>query len=245
MEHVPLLSAFAAGFLSFITPCVLPLVPGYVAYVSGASLDGGRGGLTPAESGRTRRRVLAGSVAFIIGFSVVFIVIGASATSAGQFLLGRQVLFGRLAGSLVILIGFHTLGVLRLDRLMTDRRAQAAGPVMPAGLAWALLVGAAFAFGWTPCIGPILTAILFVGSDRETVGRGVVLLGVYSGGLAVPFLVTAAAVERLAVRIGSVRRRERALAAGSGALLILLGALIFTGRVTVIAQFLTRYLPVF
>lgn len=234
MEHVTLLAAFAAGFFSFASPCVAPLLPGYAAYVSGVAIDG-----------QPRRRVLAAALAFVLGFSLLFITIGASATAAGQFVASRQSLFARLAGSLVILVGFHTLGVIRLDRLAEARRAAGPGVLGPAGAMGALLVGVAFVFGWTPCIGPVLTAILFVGGADETVGRGVLLLAVYSLGLAVPFLGMALGIEWLCSRVNARYRCERVLAAASGTLLVLLGAFIFTGRVTVFAELLTPYLPVF
>lgn len=245
MENVTILAAFLAGFLSFVSPCVLPLVPGYLAYVSGMSLDEIHGGRPVPPSRGVHRRVLTASLAFAVGFSLIFIAIGASATSLGQFLLSRQLLFARMSGGLVILVGFHTMGVLRIDRLTGQRPARTPGLLMPASVGGALLLGVAFVFGWTPCIGPVLTAILFVGGAEETVGEGVTLLSVYSAGLAVPFLATSLAVERLVSLTGAVRRHERALAAVSGVLLILLGSLIFTGRVTVIAQFLTRFLPVY
>lgn len=238
-ENVTLLAAFGAGLLSFISPCVLPLVPGYLSYISGLSLDEIRGD----AAADTRRRVVLASLAFIAGFSLVFISLGASASYIGQLLMSRLTLLGRIAGAVVIIFGLHTMGVLRIEWLYQEKRVQTSG--RPAGLAGALLVGVAFAFGWTPCIGPILSGILAIAAAQDTIGSGVRLLSAYSLGLAVPFFATAMMVDRFFAAFARVRRYYHAIEVVSGALLVAIGLLIFTNRFTVIAGWLTPYLPVY
>jgi cytochrome c-type biogenesis protein len=239
-ENVTLLAAFGAGLLSFISPCVLPLIPGYLSYISGLSLDEMRGGAASAQS---RRGVLLSSLAFILGFSLVFIALGASASVIGKFLMARLTLLGRIAGVIIILFGLHTMGVLRIGWLYQEKRMQTSQ--RPTGLVGAMLVGIAFAFGWTPCIGPILAGILAIAAAQNTVGEGVKLLAVYSLGLGVPFFATALAINRFFGALAKIRRHYHAIEMTSGALLVAIGVLIFTNRFTIIAQWLTPYLPVY
>ena len=172
MQEVSLFAAFVAGILSFISPCVLPLIPGYVSFVSGVTLDEMRGtgaAATIAPAGAKRRAVVM-SLAFVLGFSLVFIALGASATAIGTLLMDHLTLLGKIAGVIIILFGLHMMGVLKIDWLYSEKRVQASKK--PAGFFGAILVGIAFAFGWTPCIGPILSAILFVAAAQETVSEG-------------------------------------------------------------------------
>lgn len=243
MENVTLLAAFAAGFLSFISPCVLPLIPGYVSFVSGVSLDEMRGGPDASPSAALRRRTFITSLAFVLGFSFVFITLGASATAIGQLVMSRFSLLGRIGGALIILFGLHTIGVFRIGWLYQEKRVQTAKK--PASLFGAMLVGVAFAFGWTPCIGPILAAILLVAGAQQTVREGVILLAIYSAGLAIPFIATSLAIDHFFSAFAKIRRHYKAIEITSGALLIVIGVLIFTGRLTIIAQYLTPYLPVY
>ena len=250
-ENVTLLAAFGAGLLSFVSPCVLPLIPGYLSYISGLSLDEMRGGapggggaaVAVAVSTDTRRRVVLSSLAFILGFSIVFVALGASASYIGQFLTSRLTLMGRIAGAIIIIFGLHTMGVLRIEWLYQEKRVQTTS--RPVGFIGAALVGIAFAFGWTPCLGPILAGILAVAATQDTVGHGVRLLSAYSLGLGVPFLATALAINRFFVAFAKIRRHYHAIEVTSGALLVAIGVLIFTNRFTVIAQWLTPYLPVY
>ena len=237
-ENVTLVAAFVAGFLSFISPCVLPLIPGYISFVSGASLEDMRAG-----GAATRRQVLVRSLAFVLGFSLVFIAFGASASAIGSFVLERQRLLGRIAGALIILFGLHMMGVFRLAFLDNEKRAQTQRK--PTGPFGAFLVGLAFAFGWTPCIGPILAGILVVAGSRETIGEGVLLLAVYSLGLGVPFLLTSVAIDRFFSVAAAIRRHYHAIEMTSGGLLVAIGLLIFTEQLTVIVRYLQPYLPVF
>ena len=250
-ENVTLLAAFGAGLLSFISPCVLPLIPGYLSYISGLSLDEMRGG--PVAGGGTavavarppgvRRQVVLSSLAFIIGFSLVFVSLGAAASAIGQFLAQRQALFNRIAGAVIVIFGLHTMGVLRIEWLYQEKRVHTSRK--PAGFIGAGLVGVAFAFGWTPCIGPILAGILALAGSQETVAKGVRLLGVYSLGLGVPFLATALMIDRFFSAMGRIRRYYHTIEIISGALLVVIGLLIFTNKFTVIAKWLTPYLPVY
>ena len=244
-ENVTLLAAFGAGLLSFISPCVLPLVPGYLSYVSGLSLDELRGTSARATTvpSAARGRVVVASLAFILGFSLVFVALGATASAAGQFLIERLPILSRLAGVVIIIFGLHTMGVLRIEWLYQTKQVQTRRK--PAGPIGAILVGAAFAFGWTPCLGPILAGILAVGASRETVGDAVQLLATYSLGLGVPFLVTGLAINKFFGAMARIRRHYHAIELVSGALLVIIGLLIFTNRFTVIAQWLSPYLPVY
>lgn len=242
IENVSLLAAFGAGLLSFISPCVLPLIPGYLSYISGLSLDEMRG--TGVEvSPDVRSRVLWSSFAFIIGFSLVFVALGASASVIGQFLMSRLTILGRVAGVIIVLFGLHTMGLLRIDWLYQEKRVQTNR--RPAGFIGALLVGVAFAFGWTPCIGPILAGILAIAAAQETIGQGVRLLLAYSLGLAVPFFATALAINRFFAAFARIRKHYHFVELTSGALLVVIGILIATNRFTVIARSLQPYLPVY
>jgi cytochrome c-type biogenesis protein len=256
-ENVTLLAAFGAGLLSFVSPCVLPLIPGYLSYVSGLSVDEMRGD-TPTAIGASgggaavaavtapavRRRVVMASLAFILGFSLVFVTLGASASALGQFLMSnRLTVLNRIAGAVIIIFGLHTMGVLRIEWLYQEKRVQTNR--RPAGMVGAALVGIAFAFGWTPCIGPILAGILAIASTRDTVGDGIRLLSAYSLGLGVPFLATALAIDRFFAAFAKIRRHYHKIEVVSGVLLIAIGILIFTNRFTIIAQWLTPYLPVY
>ena len=244
MQEVTLLAAFVAGVLSFVSPCVLPLIPGYLSFVSGVTLDEMRGtsvgGSAPAD---VRRRAVTMSIAFVIGFSIVFISLGASATAIGSLLMEHLSILGKIAGVVIILFGLHMMGVLKIGMLYSEKRMQTSGK--PAGFFGAMLVGIAFAFGWTPCIGPILAAILAVAAAQESVGEGVKLLAVYSAGLGVPFIATSLAINKFFAASARIRKHYHAIEVVSGVLLVVVGALIFTNRFTVIAQLLTPYFPTF
>lgn len=238
MPDVTLLAAFGAGFLSFISPCVLPLIPGYISYVSGMSLEDMR----TADAG-ARRRLLVATLLFILGFSIVFMAMGASASAIGGWLLSNLRIVQKIAGVIIIILGLHLAGVFRLRFLDRDTRVQTSRkPATPLG---AVVVGMAFGFGWTPCIGPILGGILAIAGSKSTISEGVLLLGVYSAGLGVPFLLTSLAIDRFFSASAKVRRYYRAIELVSGLLLIVLGLLMFTGRFTLIIRWLQPYLPVF
>ena len=226
-DHLNWLTAAAAGLLSFLSPCVLPLVPGYVSYISGVSLQNLKAG-----DSRITRRVFRSSLLFVLGFSFVFIALGASATAVGKLLLDRISALRQVAGLVVILFGAHLTGIVRIPFLNYEKKMEAKRPLTSAG---AFLVGAAFAFGWTPCIGPILAGILTLASTQQTVGQGITLLVAYSLGLGVPFLITSFGVQTVWARF---RRYVRAFEVASGLLLIAIGALMFFDRIGMLAQYL-------
>ena len=244
VESPTFLAAFVAGVLSFISPCVLPLIPGYLSYISGLTLDEMQGTGDGAMSlGAARRRVLVASIFFILGFSFVFICFGAAASVVGQYMLERQRLLAKIAAVIVIVFGLHTMGVLRIGWLYSEKRVQV--EKKPTSLFGAFFVGLAFAFGWTPCIGPILAGILAIAGTQQTVGQGVQLLAVYSAGLGLPFLLTAFAINQFFTVFKRIRKHYHLIEIISGLLLVLIGLLIFTNRFTLIAKWLTPYLPTF
>ena len=259
LEQLSLLSmlvAFVAGVLSFVSPCVLPLIPGYISFISGATLEEMRGRAAPAagvaEAGTAvatappagaSRRILLTSLAFVAGFSLVFVAFGATASVIGQLLGSNKSKIAYVAGALLIVLGLHMMGVFRIGFLDYEKRARASK--RPAGLLGAGLVGIAFAFGWTPCIGPILGGILTIAGTQESVAQGVLLLAAYSLGLGVPFLLTAVAINRFFAAFARIRRHYRAIEMVSGGLLIGIGLLMLLGRMTAITNALTPYLPTF
>jgi cytochrome c-type biogenesis protein len=239
-QEVTLLAAFAAGFLSFVSPCVLPLIPGYISFVSGISVEEMRSDAAPTSS---RLQIFGTSLAFVLGFSLVFIALGASATVVGKFLFARLPLFSKIAGLVLIVFGLHTMGAFRLAFLESEKRVHQQRK--PAGPLGAMLVGIAFAFGWTPCIGPILGGILAIAGSKNSVSEGVILLAVYSLGLGIPFLLTSLAINQFLGAAKRIRKHYHAIELTSGALLIAIGVLIFTGELTIITRYLQPYLPSF
>jgi cytochrome c-type biogenesis protein len=228
------------------------LIPGYLSFISGVSLEemrgmpvggGGAVAMTAGVSDAAKRQVIVTSLFFILGFSLVFVALGASATVLGQFLMERLTIFGKVAGVLLVIFGLHTIGVFKIQWLLQEKRVQS--NAKPAGMLGATVVGISFAFGWTPCIGPILSAILLVAAQQESVNQGILLLSVYSLGLAIPFLLTAIAINQFFVAFSKIRRYYHTIEIVSGVLMIVIGVLIFTNRFTIIAQWLTPYLPTF
>jgi len=276
--EVSAIAAFIAGLVSFLSPCVLPLVPGYISMLSGIGVDQLQQGQQPRSS------LFGSSLAFVGGFSVVFISFGASASAVGQFLVRNRNLLAPLAGALIVLFGLHLVGWLGRFSIRTGLAIGAAlvaaavvlwlrpvpadsgtgrtlGPVHlisisliffagpfltrwlnrdihfrhlggQPGLASGFLMGFAFAFGWTPCIGPILAAVLTMAAASETIGRGVFLLAVYSAGLAIPFLLTALGVSRFLRFYQRFRRHLHTVEVSSGVLLLFVGGLVFINRLT-------------
>ena len=235
-DSVPILIALVAGVLSFLSPCVLPLVPSYLSFVTGMTLD-------DLQEGHDRRIVLLHSGLFVIGFSAIFMLLGASASFLGQFFRVYEVWIARIGGVLIILLGLHLLGVFRITALLREKRIHLAEK--PAGVIGTLAVGAAFGAGWTPCIGPVLGAILTLASTRETVWSGVGLLGVYSLGLAIPFMVAALALDWFLGTFSRFRRFIPILEKISGVLLVLLGLLLISGMLSLLSGYLTRFTPGF
>lgn len=238
VNQVSLLAAFLAGVVSFISPCVLPLVPSYVTFITGVSFDE----LTAANAGpRVRRLTIIHSLAFILGFSLVFIALGATATVAGQFLRQHQDSLRRAGGVLIILFGIYLTGILPIPALSRERKKQLT--TKPLGILGSVLVGITFAAGWTPCIGPILASILVYASTAKTVGTGVILLSVYSLGLGVPFFLSSLALNSFLAASRRIRGSLRTIEVASGVVLILFGVLLVTDLFPRFVSFLARFLP--
>src|SRR5512146_1364568 len=225
------LVAVAAGLLSFLSPCVLPLLPSYLSFIAGISFEELRG---TVANPRTRRALFANSILFVVGFSLVFVALGAGATLAGQMLFQYQVLIRRVGGALVVLMGLYVAGWLRIPFLMREWRAELAN--RPAGYLGAVLTGITFAAGWTPCIGPILGSILTLASMSQTATTGVAMLGAYSLGLAIPFFLSALAIRRFVGVFGRIRRFIPLVTTASGIMLVLLGVLLITDYFTVLSR---------
>jgi cytochrome c-type biogenesis protein len=233
MNTLPLpIAAFLAGLVSFLSPCVLPLVPGYVSLISGVGVD-----QLKTQESQLLRKVMLNSVAFILGFSVVFITLGAVATEVSQMLARYRSILAQVAGVVIIVFGLHLTGVFKIKALYTDARLH---NVKGSSTAWgAFVIGFAFAFGWTPCVGPVLTVILTFAAAQDSITKGVMLLAIYSMGLAVPFLLTALLLERFLKFYSRFRAHMHAIEVTSGALLIALGVLLVIGRFTIISNYLS------
>jgi cytochrome c-type biogenesis protein len=238
-DSVSIVTAVLGGLLSFLSPCVLPIVPGYLSFISGVNLAQYRGG--PAPAGLTRRVALTG-LAFVLGFSTVFVALGAAATLVlGAFLEQYKRELAIVGGVLILILGIHTMGLYRIPWLLQERRAEM--KARPLGLVGAYVVGLAFAFGWTPCIGPILAAILALAAQRETVWEGVVLLSAYSAGLGIPFLAAALAMRGFFSAFARLKRYLRAFEVASGLLLVAIGLLLVTDRLALLARWFSKLMP--
>ncbi|MEE7478793.1 MULTISPECIES: cytochrome c biogenesis CcdA family protein [Methylobacterium] len=229
-SSVGLLAAFAAGAVSFLSPCVLPLVPGYVSYVAGQSAAGERDSL----------RTLGLSLCFVLGFTTVFVAFGAGASAIGFALLAHREMLNLASGLLVILFGLFTAGLLRPAWLQRELRWHGDPPGR--GPVAAYLLGMAFAFGWTPCIGPVLGAILAVTASSAS-GKGVILLTVYSLGLGVPFVAAALFLSGFVARLRTLRWVGRTLQVAGGGVMVAMGLMMVTGRMTDMASFIMETFP--
>ena len=226
--------AFAAGVLSFLSPCVLPLVPSYVGFLTGMTLD---------ETAARRRLAVGHALLFVVGFSLVFVLLGASATALGGALKHYQSWLQRAGGVLIILFGLVCLGVIRVGWMEQERRPQLRDK--PVGFLGSALVGMAFGFGWTPCIGPVLGAILGLAATSTDVTRGMLLLGVYSAGLALPFLAAAYALDAFLHWFQRFRKYLPWVMRTSGAMLVFVGLLLVSGEFTRLAGWLQALTPEF
>ena len=226
--------SFTAGVLSFLSPCVLPLIPSYVSFITGLSID---------DVQRSRRLTLIHSLLFIAGFTLVFLALGATATVLGRALFRHRDWVGRIGGILVIILGLYLLGVFNLGALNRERRVHVA--TKPLGYLGTLVVGMAFAAGWTPCIGPILGGVLTYTASSADLSRGLVLLFAYSVGLAVPFLLAALMIDRFMELFQRYRGALIWISRASGVLLIIVGVLMITGSMTVLSAWLQRWTPEF
>ena len=225
--------AFAAGLLSFLSPCVLPLVPAYLSYMSGVSIEE----LADAKGTEALRRTGLKSLLFVLGFSLVFISMGALATSVGQFLAAKMSVLMNIAGIVVFIFGLHMAGIFRIRTLYKEARIH--HRFKKVGFLTAFLIGLMFALGWTPCVGPVLAMILGMAGTSNTLGQGIFLLAVYSAGLAVPFLITGFATGWALKGLSKFKRYFHTVEIASGVLLMVVGVLIFTGSL----QMLNQWLP--
>lgn len=225
--------AFTAGILSFVSPCVLPLIPSYVTYISGVSLEK----LTVGDDKVARWGTFFHSLAFVAGFSLIFIILGASATMLGQFMAKNQVIMRKIGGVIVVALGIHFTGLINFGFLQQYKKMEFAAK--PVGYLGSILVGMVFAAGWTPCIGPILASILMYASTSETMGKGIGLLAAYSLGLGIPFILSAIAINRFFGFFNGIKKYMRVISIISGAFLVIIGILIYTNYLTIIAQYLS------
>lgn len=229
-------AAVLAGVLSFLSPCVLPLVPPYLVYMSGVSLED----LTTESTGH-RRRVMLSSLLFVLGFTTVFVLLGATASAFGQVLRQNLSLLSQIAGVLIIFMGLHFMGVFRFGFLMREARYQT--DQGSASYVGAYAMGLAFAFGWTPCIGPVLAAILSVAGSTESVGRGMALLAFYSLGLGIPFMLAAFSIDSFLGFSRKFRRHMIVLERIMGVLLVLTGIMFLSGWMQNISYWLLEQFP--
>ena len=232
------LTALAAGAISFLSPCVLPLVPGYISYVAGSTAvaDG------PTRTLGSRMSALLLSTCFVLGFSAVFVALGASATGISQLLLSFRYEANLAGGAIIIVFGIFMTGLVRVPFLQRELRFH--GSVAGGRPLGAFVLGLAFAFGWTPCIGPVLGAILTAGAISATAASGVALLSLYSIGLGVPFLLSAMFTATLLKRLAAMRRAGRVLHIVAGAIMILMGVAMITGRMSMFAFWLLEQFPI-
>jgi cytochrome c-type biogenesis protein len=237
MPNVTIAAALAAGMLSFLSPCVLPLVPPYLVYLTGTSLE--RFADSEAEP-RVRRETITAALLFVLGFSTVFVALGVGASAIGELLRAYSYVLGKIAGVIIIIMGLHFLGLTPIAWLMREKRVEIAKPV---GLWGAYLMGLAFAFGWTPCIGPILSAILAIAGSEGSVGRGAGLLAIYSLGLGVPFIVAALAIEKFAAFLAQFRAYLGLVERAMGGLLVVAGVAFFSGWITDFGSWLIETFP--
>ncbi|WP_447601229.1 cytochrome c biogenesis CcdA family protein [Nitrospira sp. Nam80] len=236
LPQTSLMAAFLAGLLSFTSPCVLPLVPSYLMYITGLSFDQLS---DSAERPRLRNTIMANALLFIAGFSLVFIAFGASASLIGQLLADYQHLIRKVGGILIALFGLYLMGMLNLRFLMIEKRIHLHH--RPAGYASSALIGATFAAGWTPCVGPVLGTMLMYASTTDTLTDGVTLLAFYSLGLGLPLFAAAMGMDRFLSTFKRARRYQKAVSAASGLFLIVFGVVIYSDSLTLLTSFFERY----
>ena len=241
LMQVTYIGALVAGVLSFALPCVLPLIPAYISFLGGASLD-----QLTNETGAdksTSRRVFYAALAFVLGFSTIFVILGASATAISGVLIQHAILLGQIAGVVIVIFGFHFMGLFRIGFLNFEKRFHLENK--PAGLVGSFILGLAFAFGWTPCVGPILASVLMVAASGDSVMYGTSLLGVYAAGLGIPFLAAALAVKPFMNFMKRFRQHMHKVEIVVGSLLVVTGVVIFTGDINEFAIWLLETFPIF
>lgn len=228
MKDISILLAFSAGLLSFLSPCVLPLVPAYISYLTGSSIE------DLNESG-TKLVTLYKSLGFVFGFSIIFILMGASITNLSKLFITHQTLFREIGGSLIVIMGLHTTGIFRIKLFYREKRFLSFGKIQ--GKFSPIIMGMAFAAGWTPCVGPILSSILIYATSMDTVNKGILLLAAYSMGLAVPFILTALAIGSFIRHLKKISKYLPVVSTISGVLMILMGIIVFTNKMSILSSY--------
>jgi cytochrome c-type biogenesis protein len=233
-------AAAGAGLVSFLSPCVLPLVPAYLCYIAGTSMED----LTQEDGIDTTlaRKIAISALAFVLGFSTVFVIMGASASALNRLIFDHIEVISYVAGSVIIIFGLHYMGAFKIAFLYREARFNPART--PAGLVGAYVLGLAFAFGWTPCVGPILSTILALAAGRDSLGYGVSLLSVYAAGLGIPFMAAALAVKPFMGFLGRFRRHLHKVEIAAGGLLVITGVMIITGQLSVLSYWILETFPI-
>jgi cytochrome c-type biogenesis protein len=229
LNDISLILAFSAGLLSFLSPCVLPLVPAYVGYMTGAAVN-------DIHNTKTKLSIFYKALGFVLGFSIIFILMGASATTLGKVILKNQNLFRKIGGSMMVIFGLHSIGIFKIKLFYYEKRFLPFSSLSKKFSS--ILMGMAFAAGWTPCVGPILSSILIYAGSLDTVYKGVLLLSVYSLGLAVPFLLTAMAIDSFTKYKNKLNKYMSIITLTSGLLLIAMGVMVFTNTINILSKYL-------
>lgn len=240
MLDMSLGAALLAGLLSFVSPCVLPIVPPYLAWLAGLSFEQLN---SESISSNARRRIILAALAFVLGFACVFVALGATASMIGKTIAQYFDVLSVIAGIVIIIMGLHFVGAFRIGVLYREARIQV--DRKPAGMVGAYVMGLAFAFGWTPCVGPVLAAILFVAGSEGTAPRGASLLAAYSFGIGIPFLLAAVFASRFLAWAAHFKKHMHKVEIAMGVLLILTGILFITGQMSVISYWLLETFPIF
>lgn len=229
MDNISFILAFCAGLLSFLSPCVLPLIPAYVSYLTGSAVS-------EINTKKAKLKLLYKSIGFVIGFTIIFIIMGASISSLGKLFAANQDLLRKIGGIIIIIFGIHTTGLVKIKLLYSERRLLPFGGINKSFSS--IFIGMAFATGWTPCIGPILSSILIYAGSMATIGKGIILLLVYSLGLAIPFLLTAFAIGNFSKYFKKFSKYLPVVSIVSGILMIIMGILVFTNKLTILSRYL-------
>jgi cytochrome c-type biogenesis protein len=239
MNEIGFLTAFTAGILSFLSPCVLPLLPAYLSFISGESLET----LTSGESKKARAKAVIGAIFFGLGFLIVFVIFGATATAAGKALAQYKYVLGQIAGVFIIVLGLHMTGIFRINKLLVQKKWNYKKKSGVPFVIQAFLLGVALVLGWSPCLGPVIAAIFAIASQQETVNQGIMLLVIYGLGLWIPFLLSAFAISYAVSSIRKAGKVVMIVEKLSGLLLILIGLLMLTNKMGTISMYLIKWFP--
>ena len=241
MLEISYLGALGAGILSFVSPCVLPLIPAYICFLGGTSLDQltAEGGVDKALA----RKVFISALAFVLGFSTIFIILGATATAVSGFIASNMDMLSKIAGVIIVIFGLHFMGMFRIGSLNFEKRFNIESK--PSGLVGSYVLGLAFAFGWTPCVGPVLATVLMVAAGSDSIAYGISLLSAYAAGIGVPFLIAALAVKPFMAFMTKFRKHMHKVEISIGSLLVITGIAIFTGKLADASNWLLETFDIF